>query len=71
MNGMDNPQKKIEIETIKPKFYAQTCPNCNGRATVGYDKRPCPTCGNTNHPGIIFVPTGTDGGIYENEDSRN
>ncbi len=60
-------QSTAFVEKIKPRFYAQTCPNCNGRATVGYERRPCPTCGDTDHPGIIFVPTGTDGrnGEYE------
>ncbi len=54
--------KPTQIKAVAPKFYAQTCPNCNGRATVGYDRRPCPTCGLTDHPGIVFVPIGMDGG---------
>ena len=58
MNGMDIPNPKIE--SITSRYYAQLCPNCNGRATVGYDRRPCPTCGSTDHLGIIYVPTGMD-----------
>lgn len=61
---MDN----LKIKEVKPELYAQVCPNCNGRSTVGYDKRPCPTCGNTDHPGIVYVPV-TNGGKYENKDS--
>ena len=53
-----NSQSVIEIELVKPRYYAQTCPNCNGRATVGYDRHPCPTCGDSGTPGVIFVPTG-------------
>ena len=49
----DNSQKK-------PEMYAQTCPNCNGRGTVGYNARPCPTCGHTDHKGVIFVPVRMD-----------
>lgn len=49
---MDN----IKVKEIQPEYYAQVCPNCNGRSTVGYDKRPCPTCGHTDHPGIVYVP---------------
>lgn len=52
---------EIQVEKIKPKLYAQTCPNCNGRGTVGFEKRPCPTCGHTSHRGVIFVPV--DGGM--------
>lgn len=46
----------IQPIKVKPKYVAQVCPNCNGRGTVGYDKRPCPTCGHTNHRGVIFIP---------------
>lgn len=61
---MENPK-------IEPEFYAQTCPNCNGRSTVGYQAKPCPTCGHTDHPGIVFVPVRKNGGNYENEDSTH
>ena len=61
----EHTQTKIVIEPVKPKYYAQTCPNCNGRSTVGYDRRPCPTCADTQYPGVIFVPVGMDGGTYE------
>ena len=44
-------------DKVTPEIYAQVCPNCNGRATVGLNPvRPCPTCGETDHPGIVFVP---------------
>lgn len=52
--------ENITIKEIQPEFYAQVCPNCNGRGTVGYDKKPCPTCGQTDHKGIVYVPI-TDG----------
>lgn len=57
----------IQPIRVKPKYVAQVCPNCNGRGTVGYNKRPCPTCGHTNHKGIIFVPAEAveDGGKDE------
>ena len=48
--------ENLKIKEIEPDFYAQVCPNCNGRSTVGYDKHPCPTCGHTDHPGIVYVP---------------
>lgn len=41
---------------VKPKFAALICPNCNGRATVGYAAKPCPTCAHTATPGTILVP---------------
>ena len=53
---MNGRMENITIKEIQPEFYAQTCPNCNGRATVGYDRKPCPTCGKTDHPGIVYVP---------------
>lgn len=55
---MDNIQPK----ELSPELYAQTCPNCNGRGTVSYAAKPCPTCGNTDHVGIVFVPVRMDGG---------
>lgn len=45
-----------KVDKINPEVYAQVCPNCNGRGTVGYDKRSCPTCGDTDTPGIVYVP---------------
>ena len=45
-----------KVGKVKPEVYAQTCPNCNGRGTVGYDRRSCPTCGDTDTPGIVLVP---------------
>lgn len=57
-----------KVETIKPEVYAQICPNCNGRGTVGYNAKPCPTCGHTNTPGIVYVPVKL-GGMNENEDN--
>lgn len=57
-DGMEETSQNISIEKVKPLYYAQLCPNCNGRTTVGYDRRPCPTCGDTGTPGVIIVPTG-------------
>ena len=48
--------ENITIKEIHPQFYAQVCPNCNGRGTVGYNAKPCPTCGHTDHKGIVYVP---------------
>ena len=59
--------ENIQPIKIKPKFVAQVCPNCNGRGTVGYDKRPCPTCGDTDHRGVILIPV--EGGTDDNEDN--
>jgi len=61
---MDN----LKIKEIEPQFYAQICPNCNGRSTVGYDRRPCPTCGDTDHKGIVYVPI-KEGRKNDNEDN--
>lgn len=52
---MENP-KTIVVEKVEPRFYAQVCPNCNGRGHVSFERRPCPTCGRTDHPGIVYVP---------------
>ena len=60
-----------QVDKIKPEVYAQTCPNCNGRGHVGFDKHPCPSCGHTNAPGIIYVPIKLNGGMNENEDSSH
>jgi hypothetical protein len=65
MDGMEN-SKTIIVEKVEPRFYAQVCPNCNGRTTVGYERRPCPTCGKTNHPGVIYVPVDGRMDDYEN-----
>lgn len=56
-----------QIPKVEPELYAQVCPNCNGRGTVGFDKRPCPTCGQTDHPGIVYVPVRMNGGKKEYE----
>ena len=59
----------IQVTKIEPELYAQICPNCNGRSTVGFDKHPCPTCGNTSHPGIVYVPVRMNGGNYDKANS--
>ena len=47
----------IDIETISPETYAQICPNCRGRGTVGLNPvRPCPSCAHTDHPGVVYLP---------------
>ena len=49
--------ENLKIKEIEPDFYAQVCPNCNGRGHVGLNPvRPCPTCGHTDHKGIVYVP---------------
>ena len=53
---MNGRMENITIKEIEPEFFAQVCPNCNGRGTVGYEKKPCPTCGHTDHKGIVYVP---------------
>ena len=58
----------VKIDKVLPEVYAQVCPNCNGRGTVGYEKRPCPTCGHTDTPGVIYVPVKL-GGMDENKDN--
>ena len=51
------------IDKITPEVYAQVCPNCNGRGTVGFNPvRPCPTCAPTTTPGIVYVPVRMNGG---------
>lgn len=50
-----------QIIKVEPELYAQICPNCNGRGTVGFDRHPCPTCGSTDHPGIVYVPVRMNG----------
>lgn len=61
--------KPLEAERVKPEVYAMVCPNCNGRSTVGYGARPCPTCGDTDHKGIVYVPVRMNGRM-ENENYR-
>lgn len=47
----------LSVDKVTPELYAQICPNCNGRGTVGLNPvRSCPTCGNTDHKGIVYVP---------------
>lgn len=42
---------------VEPEYIAQICPNCRGRGTVGLNPvRTCPTCGETDHKGVVFVP---------------
>lgn len=51
----------IKIKEVKPKYYAQTCPVCNGFGTLKYGTKTCQGC---DGKGYIFVPTGIDGGNY-------
>ena len=47
----------VDVETIIPEVYAQICPNCRGRGTVGLNPvRPCPSCTHTDHPGVVYLP---------------
>jgi len=50
----------LSVDKVTPELYAQICPNCRGRGTVGLNPvRPCPTCGETDHKGVVFVPART------------
>lgn len=52
--------KKIEysIQQVKPKFYAQKCPTCNGFGTLKYGTIKCNGChGKT----WVLVPIEMDG----------
>ena len=56
------------VDKMFPEVYAQICPNCKGRGTVGYNPvRPCPTCGDTDHKGVIYVPIRMNGEKNENK----
>lgn len=64
-----NPKEIFSIRT-RPAVVPVVCPNCNGRGTVGYAAKACPTCGHTATRGIVFVPAAgsrTEGW----EDERN
>ena len=56
MDEQKNITPKPEAYAQQPEVYAQRCPNCNGRGHVGYEAKPCPTCGHTDHKGIVYVP---------------
>jgi DnaJ-class molecular chaperone len=59
-------ERTIKPNEAVPELYAQICPNCNGRGTVGLNPvRPCPTCGATDHKGIVYVPMRRNEGKYE------
>ena len=56
------------VDKIQPEYIAQICPNCNGRGTVGLNPvRPCPTCGSTDHKGVVYVPAR----MKESYDNKN
>lgn len=45
------------VDQVTPEMYAQICPNCRGRGTVGLNPvRPCPSCAHTDHPGVVYLP---------------
>ena len=50
---------KIHICDVIPKYFAQTCPICNGFGTLKYGTKICQGC---EGRGYILVPTGMDGG---------
>jgi DnaJ-class molecular chaperone len=63
-------ERTIKTLEVTPELYAQICPNCNGRGTVGLNPvRPCPTCGDTDHRGVIYVPVRRKEGKYDNENN--
>lgn len=55
------PQIKVQIEKVTPKYYAQTCPVCNGFGTLRHGTKICQGC---EGKGYILVPTGMDGEKY-------
>lgn len=46
MDGMDNPQQKlnIKVQKIRPKFVAQVCPTCHGFGTLKFGSKICNGC---------------------------
>ena len=57
-------------EEVEPEVYHAICKNCNGRSTVGYQARPCPTCAHTDHPGIVFVPVKLKDGRRNHDENK-
>lgn len=54
---MEKPQK-IKVIEIKPQYYAQECPVCNGFGTFRHGTKKCQGCDGKDY---IFVPTGLEG----------
>lgn len=58
---MDQLPVQIKVQTVIPKFYAQTCPVCHGFGTLKFGTKVCQGC---EGRGFVFVPTGIDGEDY-------
>lgn len=52
----------LTVKEIAPKYYGQQCPVCNGFGTLRHGTKRCQGC---DGRGYILVPTGMDGGKYE------
>lgn len=59
---MENFKTNLDELKIKPKFYGQQCPVCNGFGTLRHGTKVCQGC---EGRGYILVPTGIDGGKDE------
>ncbi len=51
---MDN-QQKVKVIEIKPQYYAQECPVCNGFGSLRHGIKVCQGC---EGKGYVLVPTG-------------
>lgn len=51
--------QKLEITKIKPRYFAQMCPVCNGFGTLRYGTKECQGC---IGKGYVLVPTGEKDG---------
>lgn len=59
MNPNIPTTKPIEIAEVKPAYYAQKCPVCNGFGTLRFGKEVCHGC---KGKGYILIPTEMGGG---------
>lgn len=50
----NNEPKQIQVQKVKPKFIAQTCPVCNGFGTLKHGTLNCHGC---QGKGYILIPT--------------
>lgn len=48
-------QTQIKIHELRPKYYAQQCPVCNGFGTLKHGIKLCQGC---EGKGYVLVPTG-------------
>jgi len=53
-------------QALRPKYFAQRCPSCNGFTTVSYGQKTCQTCKGKGYVEVPYQEEDEDrGGTYD------